>query len=1245
LNALPTGIAIENHEPIVYSSRQHNVRKALAKRCLAERPPMDDAFVARFFKFINDNVHDILGFPHDAGISTDLDEQDRSVSAWIEGCNSSLPLKKKYAATWCAMRAEGWSMYSDIPDDLAKDWTKREITVKRETSVKDEHAFPRQILSAAPQLVVMTAPFLSRVAGLLKKHWDGVNSCIVFAPGVPAARIVQLAMSQQWDNKYHGDHVSYDLSQVRRYGAGEIDLFGRWNMPPAARQLMLANLDVHGFSRLLVQFSCETMRCSGDGHTTSGNTLWNGLSKAFLIADRLGRLPTPDDAMIFAGSDDCLDLYNGPQVDFEDGCARLGLPIEGFHTPHWHRLEFLGCRFMTTNKGRVLMPIPGKLLPKLGHSVRANPDTAPGIARGAALSLYAQCSGCPILAPYLQRVLALTGGVNGITPKDEPWRLRGSYSGEPVRETLVELADLYGWTQELQDSWVSALNRVTALPCTIVSPLADIVCAVDSAKKIQHLDKPDFCPVSLDRGWRDFTVYINAEPVVQSAPVNSNVAQFKLLGPDSRADFQWIGPSGQVLRDCDYVCDGMVCMPETPLADVFVEDECKRAEFLWRCGDNYGQVSCSDNTPRPELVRLLNQVAQPFGQGDWFTEGGLCLTEPGLPLTFGVITFRPRGLGGSGLLWHAASAAAKVALPATAEVTAEAGWHAIDLSDHDYRVALGDKKSSFSRDGSSYLLVASRQFAVSQAILQNMLYSTPGGKPLDYRAVAVQDFVVKPKGLGGSGVGRTERVLDRLTSAAGVLDTSRGTLLSTLDTFHDHEYRPFGWFDAMSAASVCELQKITFQITSAQGTNNWDANVVMFPDLLNSSVTAFLTQNTVGSAPFAPNFQQNAASATSAGGVVVYQNVAGSSLPMNTAASTAVSCLTPTVASGSGASRAFAYAIEVVNNTAVLNQQGTCTVWRQPMPGPLSSTTGLFSNTNTSNVIAIGPGSYLLCPAPPSTVAEAMLLQGSRQWHAKEGAYCINTICEDSNPPLNNQCIASMYYEDNPCDHFLVGKGLTTGTIINGTASTNVATVQNSYVTPFNMGGAYFSGLSPSTTLTVNVRVWFEFFPSQLGNVLTALAMPSAPYDERALRLYSEVVKTMPPGVMLCENGFGDWFKDVVGTISGVVGSVAGMIPHPLAQAVATVAKGVNSFVAPRVMGVAAPSPVMADGVSQEIALQNAAQDRAVARRIPQAKLYAPQPRPRQVVPPPRPRQTSSQLRAELALAKAAAKGKAKRNR
>jgi hypothetical protein len=145
------------------------------------------------------------------------------------------------------------------------------------------------------------------------------------------------------------------------------------------------------------------------------------------------------------------------------------------------------------------------------------------------------------------------------------------------------------------------------------------------------------------------------------------------------------------------------------------------------------------------------------------------------------------------------------------------------------------------------------------------------------------------------------------------------------------------------------------------------------------------------------------------------------------------------------------------------------------------------------------------------------------------------------------------------------------------------------------MSGVFFTGLSAQTTLTVNIRCFIEIFPSQVGNPLTPLAQPSAPYDEIALKFVSEILKEMPPGVMLKENGLGDWLSDIAGKvvsfvspIAGTVGKIAGALSGivPGAGAVASVANVVHGLGQSR--QVEASSTLRNDGVRQAISNERA---------------------------------------------------------
>jgi len=108
-----------------------------------------------------------------------------------------------------------------------------------------------------------------------------------------------------------------------------------------------------------------------------------------------------------------------------------------------------------------------------------------------------------------------------------------------------------------------------------------------------------------------------------------------------------------------------------------------------------------------------------------------------------------------------------------------------------------------------------------------------------------------------------------------------------------------------------------------------------------------------------------------------------------------------------------------------------------------------------------------------------------------------------------------------------------------------------SFMTDFNWGGAYFTGLSETSTLTVNEIRIFERFPSiqiPADSQLVVLAQPSPKYDPQAVELYSVVSAMMPTGVPQKMNGFGEWFKEAVQEARNAIAPALAAIPHPLAQ-------------------------------------------------------------------------------------------------
>ena len=120
--------------------------------------------------------------------------------------------------------------------------------------------------------------------------------------------------------------------------------------------------------------------------------------------------------------------------------------------------------------------------------------------------------------------------------------------------------------------------------------------------------------------------------------------------------------------------------------------------------------------------------------------------------------------------------------------------------------------------------------------------------------------------------------------------------------------------------------------------------------------------------------------------------------------------------------------------------------------------------------------------------------------------------------------------------------------------------VTPSMVLPFMCSGAYFTGLSAQTSLTVTMRAFVEVFPSP-GNPLVPLAHPSSPYDAKVLQCYSEIMSELHAGYPVRDNAAGDYFRKAYAALKHAI-SIGRMIPggRDIADAVASGVKSAEAI-------------------------------------------------------------------------------------
>jgi hypothetical protein len=238
---------------------------------------------------------------------------------------------------------------------------------------------------------------------------------------------------------------------------------------------------------------------------------------------------------------------------------------------------------------------------------------------------------------------------------------------------------------------------------------------------------------------------------------------------------------------------------------------------------------------------------------------------------------------------------------------------------------------------------------------------------------------------------------------------------------------------------------------------------------------------------------------------------------------------------------------EVHNTTSQLNVQGAVCAYRM-------MANDLIPSTYTATIGTDGAWfSGINIRHPPLNTAEALLLSGTRQWEAKDGIYSVTAFINEENPalpiPMTTPVInvpgnddldgvfnLSAVFTPYPAPPFTVG-GLT-----------SVYPMIAFRVHPIHQSGAIFTGLSDTTTLTLNWNVYYESFPSQVQLQILPLATPSCEFDPDALDFYSRIMVDLPVGVQVRENGLGDWFLDAASKAASFIGPAIAALPHPIAK-------------------------------------------------------------------------------------------------
>lgn len=435
--------------------------------------------------------------------------------------------------------------------------------------------------------------------------------------------------------------------------------------------------------------------------------------------------------------------------------------------------------------------------------------------------------------------------------------------------------------------------------------------------------------------------------------------------------------------------------------------------------------------------------------------------------------------------------------------------------------------------------------------------------------------------MSASDVARSQRILDKMGAKLGLTDPGKEWLIAAVDPYHDTPVNCCGYPDVNEAASVLQVVKLSTTLSAPSGvTTNWDCHIHQFPWMdgaagLGGNFATTTSGNQItgygsfllGSSTTTPTNINN--SSTSWFGLAVdsvasglntfqYQDLGSHDVPFR-------NTLAPYLV---GEYRVVGMGFEVVNTTAELNLQGLCTVYRQPCNSIDSAKSALVTSGSivggggATQTLSFGYLDLLQTNTPPATPGEALLLDNSRQWKAKEGCYVVSTLNSSELPAGINNTSPVMHLSSldaqTGAGWVLVQPRTQVPSLFSGVsfvAGSTTFTI-DTYPTgscqmqPFNHSGAIFSGLSNSTTLQLNAIYYIERFPSQQDSSLVVLAKQSCHADRVAIDLYSEIIKEMPVGVPQRMNGMGEWFADAVSSAADFISPVLSAIPVPMIQSI-----------------------------------------------------------------------------------------------
>jgi hypothetical protein len=395
--------------------------------------------------------------------------------------------------------------------------------------------------------------------------------------------------------------------------------------------------------------------------------------------------------------------------------------------------------------------------------------------------------------------------------------------------------------------------------------------------------------------------------------------------------------------------------------------------------------------------------------------------------------------------------------------------------------------------------------------------------------------------------------------------------MEAVDIFHDTRYEPAGYPDGTGDTSL--VQHVNRSLTirppaeAVSTKSKWDCHVWTSPLSVSAATPALIGKrngqviNSTASDPTA--FYGSLGTINYKGvlaGVPTLPGGQSGTVPPTPDASQSSGCISAvtqaTGASGEkvndhayldGDARIVAQGYEIVDSTPWVKRGGTVACYRMNQAVDESFTVTTPEPINEPGThTALRIGMTKIGTLPPADISEVFIQGEVVEWEAPQGVYCNMTQphgrCKFTRPTPSslyleggkNPPLGAISGSDNNAqglslqptyDNSQVGYEITAGSAVSFVS-------QDTVYNEFDVSGQYFRNLSPEASLEINYRCIIERRPTVQDGDLIVLARPQAMEDPLAWALYVEARNQMPAAVPLDENALGEWFRNVVSTVT-----------------------------------------------------------------------------------------------------------------